>query len=282
MISPGPIDINEQDLAAILGAVDEIELLGRGTYGTTFRVLAYTDAYAMKVIHLPGMPDCMWERELEVMKRVDHPNLLTLRSSGIVDIKGNPLPYWTSDYIEGGNIRSRIEQGDRPASSEELKGLLTGLLAGVGELHDLGGLHRDIKPENIALRGSDWGRPVLLAFGLARWMAMSTHTVYPAFMGTARYMSPEQLRLRPARTRSDLFAIGVTVYEAGTGTHPFAPATPLTAQDLQNLILTTAPRPPDQMNPAFVEPISKVVLRLMSFRAHERLGVQDALNDLEE
>jgi serine/threonine-protein kinase len=282
MVAPGQIDINEQDLAAALGAVDEIELLGRGAFGTTFRVLSGDDEYAIKIIHFPNMPDYMWEREVEVMKRVDHPNLLSLRSSGMVDVKGSSLPYWTSEYVEGGNLRSRIDQGEQPSSSEEVVALLTGLLAGIGELHDLGGLHRDIKPENVALREGDWGQPVLLDFGLARLMDMSTHTVYPAFKGTPRYMSPEQLRLKPARTRSDLFAVGVTVYEAGTGEHPYAPKTYLTAQDLHDLILNTDPRPPDQLNPAFGEPATNVVLRLMSYRAHDRLGVREALNDLEE
>ena len=283
MVQVGPLDIGESDVAAAFPQADEVELLGKGSFGTTFRVLADEEEFALKIIHLPGMPDYLWRREVEIMARIDHPNILKLRSSGIVEIQGHQLPFLESEFVEGNNLRAKIAAGDLPSEREQLRGLLTGLLVGVGELHDLGGLHRDIKPENVIARDDDWGRPVILDFGLARLVDMSTHTVYPALLGTLRYMAPEQLRLKPARTRSDLFSIGVTVYEAGTGQHPFAPTGPATPRDLHDLILRSSPRPAKDLNPAaFDERTSQVVARLMSYRAHERLSIADALRDLEE
>lgn len=277
------VDINEDHITQAFGAMDEVESLGFGTYGTTFRVVRDDEEYTIKVVHLPGLPTHLWDRELAALSLTDHPNLLSLRDHGIVNLEGVDLPYFTSEYINGGTLRQHIDSGKRPANIDELRGLFTGLLAGVSELHDLGGLHRDIKPENVALRDADWGQPVILDFGLARLADMSTHTIYPALRGTAAYMSPEQLRGKQARTRSDVFALAVTVYEAGTGTHPFPVSHPMTVQELDDRISSGPPDDPSDHNPdAFDAQITKVLLRLLSYRGHERLSAADALAALEE
>lgn len=280
MMNENRIHISEADIADAVGAIDEIELLGRGTFGSTFRVVRDDDEYAMKVVHFPDMPEYLWEREIEILSRTNHPNVLSLRDSGVVVIQGLELPFLTCEFIDGGTLRSRIDSDARPKTSNELRELLTGMLAGVGEIHDLGGLHRDIKPENVALRGSTWGRPVLLDFGLVRLADMSTYTHYPAMVGTVRYMAPEQLRGKPARTRSDLFAIGATFYEVSTGEHPFAASSSMTVQALHDRILNNAPPDPRELSSAFDDRIAAVVTRLLSYRGHDRLGVQDALLEL--
>ena len=82
-------------------------------------------------------------------------------------------------------------------------------------------VHRDIKPGNIALRDGDWSRPVLLDLGLARSADEATITVYPAAVGTAWYMAPEQLEGRRARKAADLFAVGVDRARGPGRRHPF-------------------------------------------------------------
>lgn len=160
--------------------------------------------------------------------------------------------------------------------------MLTGLLAGVAEIHDLGGLHRDIKPENVALRDGEWGQPVLLDFGLARLADMSTHTQYPALRGTPPYMSPEQLRGKAARTRSDVFALGVTVYETATGQHPFGVTHPMTIQELHDHIAAGPPPNPQSLSNAVSGETAEVMMRLLAYRGHERLSAEDALAELED
>jgi serine/threonine protein kinase len=277
-----PIDITEADIVDSFGAMDEVERLGSGTFGTTFRVSRDDDEYAIKIIHLPGLPQYLWDREVSILGRVDHPNVLALRDNGLVTIQGNDLPYFTSEYVNGGTLRQRIEAGSLPGAPEDVNGLLTGLLAGIAEIHDLGGLHRDIKPENVALREGGWGQPVLLDFGLARLADMSTHTQYPSLKGTPAYMSPEQLRGKPARTRSDLFSVGVTVYETGTGTHPFGVTHPMTLQELHDRIAAGPPQDPRTFSNAFGERAAEVVMRLLAYRGHERLSAEDALGELED
>ena len=176
-------------------------------------------------------------------------------------------------------IQANVE-ANRKCEGDDLSALLTGLLAGVEEAHDLGIIHRDIKPANVALRDRDWGAPVLLDFGLAKVLDMSSHTVLGQMIGTPRYMAPEQLRGRKARTRSDLFAIGVVIYEAGTGSHPFATAGVGTTQGLYDCITAGPPTDP-RTGSNWPDDVAEVVLRILSVEPHERLSVAKARRDLE-
>jgi serine/threonine protein kinase len=264
-----------------LGAFDELEFLGRGEFGETYRAVRGGDEYALKVIFRPDMPQHLLEREVESLRRVDHPNVVGFRASGEFEVGGETYPYIECEYISGGSLKARIDGTERPDTEEDVMALLTGLLAGVAEIHDLGILHRDIKPANVALRDDDWGRPVLLDFGLARVLDMSSHTDYPARIGTVAYMAPEQLRGQPARRRSDLFSVSAVVYEATTGTHPFLRPDVSSVQSLHDRIREAPSQNPRDLNPAVSEQVATVLLRLLSFRGHERLGVSDAFRDLE-
>jgi serine/threonine protein kinase len=265
-----------------MGAFDELELLGSGTFGTTFRAVRGDDEYALKVIHLAEMPDHLWEREIAALQTVDHPNVVGFQQAGTFTAEGKDYRYLRCEYIDGGSIKSCLEAGSQPGDAKALRELLTGLLAGVGELHDLGIFHRDIKPDNVALRESDWGQPVLLDFGLAKVMGMSTHTALGQMIGTPAYMSPEQLRGEPARTRSDLFAVGLVVYVAGTGRHPFMENERPSIQSLHERIAAGPPTDPRQLAPDhWSDPLAEVTLRLLRFEAHERLSVDRALAQLE-
>jgi eukaryotic-like serine/threonine-protein kinase len=263
-----------------LGAFDDLEFLGRGTFGETYRAVRGEDEYCLKVIFFPDVPEHLWEREIAALRRVDHPNIVGFRTSGSVEIRGKSYPYLECDYIDGGTVKSRIDDGKRPTETVETRRLLTGLLAGVGEIHDLGVLHRDIKPPNTALRDGDWGQPVLLDFGLARVLDMSSHTEYPARIGTEMYMAPEQLRSEQARRRSDLFSLAVVAYESATGRHPFFEPG-MSVQSLHDRIQNAPPEDPRSLCDSIDDPSANVVLRLLSYRAYERLGITEAFRDLE-
>jgi serine/threonine protein kinase len=264
-----------------LGAFDELEFLGRGEFGETYRAVRGDDEYALKVIHRPGTPEHLWEREIEALRRVDHPNVVGFRTSGRLEAGGKDYPYLECEFVTGGSVKQKVDEAMRPSTSEEVRTLLTGLLAGSAEIHDLGILHRDIKPANVAVRDGDWGRPVLLDFGLARVLDMSSHTEYPARIGTVAYMAPEQLRGQPARRRSDLFSVAVVVYEASTGEHPFLRPEVATVQTLHDAIRDGRVRDPRDLNDTIPDDVAKVILRLLSFRGHERLGIGEAFRDLE-
>ncbi len=262
-----------------LGAFDELEFLGKGTYGTTYRAVRGDDERAIKVIHQLEMPDYLWARELASLEGVDHPNVVGFLGAGSFEANDNKLHYLECEFIDGGSVEANLEEG-RLAAGDRLREMLTGLLAGIEEIHDLGIIHRDIKPANVALRGRDWGNPVLLDFGLAKVLDMSSHTVLGQMIGTPRYMAPEQLRGRPARTRSDLFAIGLVVYEGGTGSHPFAVEGAETVQGLFERIATGPPADPRE-NGEWPDDVAEVVLRILSAEPHQRLSPGRAMRDLE-
>ncbi len=280
MPQPSNPTFSDEQIADAFGAFDEIEFLGHGSFGDTYRIRRDDDEFALKVLRAAGPPDYLWDREIEALKRVDHPNVVGFRDSGVMAIGDEGHPYLVCDYISGGDIDARILGADKP-DPPEIRELLTGLLAGVSEIHDLGILHRDIKPANVALEEGDWGQPVLLDFGLARVLDMSTHTAYPTMVGTPAYMAPEQLRGKPARRRSDLFSVATVVYEAGTGTHPFRSPTVATTQSLHDRIKSGPPSTPCSLRNDFPGDVETVLMRLLSYWGHERLGISDALKDLE-
>ena len=274
--------VTPEHISEGLGAFDELEYLGGGTFGDTYRALRGDDEFAIKVIHVEGLPDYLLRREVEALRRVDHPNVVGFLDSGQFRAAERQFSYLRCEFIEGGDIKKRIDAGTQPSNAAEIRQLVTGLLAGVAEIQDLGILHRDIKPANVALRDGDWGQPVLLDFGLARVLDMSTHTQLPTHIGTPRYMAPEQLRANPARRRSDIFSTAVVVYEAVTGQHPFIPpGVAATMQSLHDNIRTTTPDDPSALNAVCPKDVAEVLLRLLAYRAHERLSASAALRTLE-
>jgi serine/threonine protein kinase len=274
--------VTPEHISEGLGAFDELEYLGGGTFGDTYRALRGDEECAIKVIHVEGLPDYLLRREVEALARVDHPNVVGFLDSGQFRADGRDFSFLRCEYIDGGDLKRRIDDASRPTTASKMRELLTGLLAGVAEIHDLGILHRDIKPANVALRDGDWGQPVLLDFGLARVMDMSTHTALPSHIGTVRYMAPEQLRASAARRRSDLFSVAVVVYEAITGQHPFIPpGGAATMQTLHETMRVTTPDDPTTLNASCPADVGEVLRRLMAFRPHERLSASAAMRNLE-
>ncbi len=91
-----------------LGAFDEIEELGHGTFGTTFRVVRDDDVYAVKVIHLEGMPSYLWRREITALSAVDHPNVVGFRDADVFEVDGREYPFIECEFIDGGNIQQNL------------------------------------------------------------------------------------------------------------------------------------------------------------------------------
>jgi eukaryotic-like serine/threonine-protein kinase len=202
------------EVEAALGG--PVTLLGFGSFGDTWR---YQDT-AVKIICSGSYPPQRLDREVNGLLRVSSPYVVGLLGTRAVMLGGEQRPVLVFEYIAGGDVARRIGLGRWPSHTEGVA-FLRGLLTGVRDMHAAGVVHRDIKPGNIALREGDWARPVLLDLGLARSADETTITVYPAAVGTARYMAPEQLEGRRARKAADLFAVGATVREVLGRQHPF-------------------------------------------------------------
>ena len=258
------------EVAAALGG--PVTLLGAGSFGDTWR---YRDT-AVKIICADSYPPQRLSREVNGLSSVSSPYVVQLLGTQVVTLRGQQRPALVFEYIAGGDVAERISAAQWP-SPEEGVALLHGLLTGVRDMHAAGVVHRDIKPANIALRDGDWSRPVLLDLGLARGADEATITVYPAPVGTARYMAPEQLEGRRARKAADLFAVGVTVREVLGGRHPFYDdGASYTFADMTARI-TKGPYPLPAGTPG---PIADLLDRLTAVPEHQRGSASSSLRRL--
>ncbi len=152
-----------------------------------------------------------FEAEARLLAGIDHPNIVTIFDFGRDEQHGNF--FYTMTYVDGETLRQRLARG--PLSVVDACRLTIEILDGLAQLHDQRIVHRDIKPANVLI-GRD-GRSRLSDLGIARVETERSKTRTGTAVGTALYMSPEQARGRPVDTRSDLFSVGLTLYEALTG-----------------------------------------------------------------
>ncbi len=158
-----------------------------------------------------------FQREARAVARLKDPGLVAVYDQGLGD-NGVGLPYLVMELVEGGTLRELLrERGPMPPHA--VAAVLTPLLGGLADAHRAGLVHRDIKPENVLI--SDDGDVKLADFGLVRAVAEAKITSTSVILGTAAYLSPEQVSTGDADPRSDVYAVGVLAYELLTGATPF-------------------------------------------------------------
>jgi serine/threonine protein kinase/dipeptidyl aminopeptidase/acylaminoacyl peptidase len=182
-----------------------------------------------------------FRQEARAASSLNHPNLVTIFDIG--EFEGRQ--FIAQEYIRGKTVRDTLQAGCLPV--EAVAAIAAQIAAGLSAAQAAGIVHRDIKPENIMIRPD--GVVKIVDFGIARFtddsvekdLRASTGSTRPGtILGTARYMSPEQARGLPVDGRSDIFSLGVVLYEMLTGAAPFTGSTP---SDVLAAILTNDPAP---------------------------------------
>ncbi|MEV5299642.1 serine/threonine-protein kinase [Amycolatopsis methanolica] len=252
--------------------VDEPTYLGTGSFGETWLV----NGRAVKIMHNPGYNTERLEREIASHKRVNQRNVVKLYRGYQVRVGDADRAALEFEYIDGGSLSRAISVGK--ITSDELRGLAQGLLDGIEALHRANLLHRDIKPDNIALRSGDISAPVILDLGLAKLLDIESITRYPARIGTPMYMAPEQLRGERALKMSDLWAVGVVLYETLTGRHPFMGVGESLTIDEALARMQTGPEIPDETDADLAE----LILKCLSNPAYKRGTVTRARSIIRE
>lgn len=154
-----------------------------------------------------------FQREAKIVGQLSHPNIISIYDIG--RFKG--LNYIAMDYLAGGTLQDKMRSG---ISVNEALTIIESMALALDHAHSKGYVHRDIKPENILFRED--GSAVLTDFGVARALSSaSVMTSAGKIIGTPHYMSPEQARGKPLDGRSDLYSLGVVLYEVLTGSVPF-------------------------------------------------------------
>lgn len=158
-----------------------------------------------------------FQREARAVARLKDPGLVAVYDQGLGDV-GVGLPYLVMELIEGGTLRELLrERGPMPPHA--VAAVLTPILGGLAAAHRAGLVHRDIKPENVLI--SDDGEVKIADFGLVRAVAEAKITSTSVILGTAAYLSPEQVSTGDAGPGSDVYGVGILTYELLTGAAPF-------------------------------------------------------------
>jgi len=155
-----------------------------------------------------------FRREAKASARLTHPGLVRVYDQGT----DGDLSYLTMEYVEGENLRARLNHEATLTVGESLA-MIEAILDALSAAHRLGLVHRDVKPENVLI--DEDGRPKLADFGLARAVTEVTSTSTGTVMGTVAYLAPELVQLGVADARTDIYAVGIMLFEALTGRQPF-------------------------------------------------------------
>ena len=210
-------------------------LIGEGTFGRVYRGRdrRLQRAVAVKVIKPWWSEDPAWaarfEREAQLLARVNDPGIVQIFDVGQAD----DALYYVAELIDGESLAARMRRG--PVAVAEAARIACELAKALGHAHDQQVVHRDIKPANILLDAR--GRVKVSDFGVARLVEGSPHGAGTTAIGTPRYMSPEQARGKPTVAASDVYGVGVVLYELLAGRPPFAgeAAVDVAVQHLQDV-----------------------------------------------
>jgi serine/threonine protein kinase len=206
--------------------------------------------------------------EANAAARVAHPNVVTIFDTDERD----GAPFIVMECLSGETLATEMAQGPLPEA--RLRSIASEVLAGLQAAHDLGVVHRDIKPSNLLI--GPGGSIKIADFGIAKSLAGADNTAAGDVIGSVAYMAPERLNGKPATNQSDLYSLGVVLYEAATGRKPFSGDTPVA---VAHTVVASRPEPLHELRPELDASIAGVIERAMARDANSRFVCAAAMSD---
>ena len=259
-------DSNITTLASLVGQELDTyrieKLLGAGGMGEVYlaRDLKLGRMVALKVLPLHFVLDAerlgRFQREARALSSLNHPNLVTIYEVG--EAKG--LHFIAMELVEGQTLSSLRDK----LTLKELLSIVVQVAEALGAAHQAGIIHRDIKPDNVMVRPDGYAK--VLDFGLVKLTEVepvagaANHTKLGVAMGTLAYMSPEQAAGEPVDHRTDIWSLGVVLYELATGRKPFSGET---RQATINAILSTQPNSVANTNPELPPDLDRILSKAL-------------------
>ena len=253
--------MNNPQPGQMLGPYRIVHQIGQGGMASVYK--AYQPSMdrnvAIKVLpsQLAESPEftARFQQEARIIARLEHPHILPVFDYG----ESDGITYFVMRYLEAGTLKSKMEAG--PLSWDEIDRLFTQLADALGYAHSQGVVHRDLKPGNALV--DEQGNIFLTDFGIAKLLESASPrlTQTDAIMGTPAYISPEQAKALPVDQRSDIYSLGIILYEMVTGRVPFTADTPL-AVILKHV---SDPLPlPSILKPDIPESVEQVILKALA------------------
>jgi serine/threonine-protein kinase len=219
-----------------------------------------------------------FRREAQTVARLDHPNIVHIYSTGFAP---GDRPYIAMQYIDGGSLRDRLkalaQRGKLVPTAQALQ-IVRRMAVALEVAHQAGIVHRDLKPANILLKQD--GAPVLVDLGIAAVQGGARLTQTGSLLGTPAYMSPEQARGIPLDGRSDLYSLGVILYELLSGKRPFESEESIA---ILHKHVYEPPPPLEQIRPDLAYPVLQVVETALQKDPNDRFaGAQQMVAALDQ
>jgi serine/threonine-protein kinase len=251
-----------------LGRFEVLAEIGRGAMGIVYKAKdpMLERAVAIKTINMgldrdgAEMYEKRFYQEARAAGGLNHPNIVTVYDIGKTDTEC----YMAMEYIEGAELRTLLLPG-KPLPVPRALSIAAQVAEGLAYAHERGVVHRDIKPANIMV--PDNGAVKITDFGIARMRSSSVQTQTGMMMGSPKYMSPEQVIGKRADHRTDIFSLGVILYEMLTG------ATPFTGESVNAVmyqIVNFVPPAPSAINPVSPAALDAIVAAMLAKSLEER------------
>ncbi|HYY56806.1 MAG TPA: protein kinase, partial [Pyrinomonadaceae bacterium] len=269
----------------IIGSYRIEELIGRGGMGVVYRGrhLQLPREVAIKSIDArdPGEMrrlEARFEKEAYVQSQLDHPGIVKIYDY----ISDEKAYYIVMEYVEGRSLAQLFARQVSPTNLDRALDFFEQILAAISYAHTfvyrdqdgsahLGLVHRDLKPANILITPE--GNVKITDFGIVKLVGSDGGDTLGGVYGSPEYVSPEQADGRPVDQRSDIYSLGIILYEMLTGTPPFWNKDgTLSHSDIVRQHLERAPQPPSERNPQITPEIEALILRALEKRADQRFA----------
>jgi len=255
-----------------LGDYEIVRELGHGGMGQVYLVrnVISDRLEAMKIL-LPELAQqkdlpARFMREIKMLATLEHPNIAQLRTAFSVDDQLIMI----MEYVEGDTLAQRLRHG--PFSSADALNYIGQVLTALSYAHGKGIIHRDIKPANMMLTPA--GVVKLMDFGIAR--SAQDVTATGVTLGSLDYMSPEQVKAEPTDARSDLYSVGVSLYEMVTGQRMFSSTSSYSVMEAQ---VKQMPRPPIEVQPSLPKALNDIIMVAIAKEPAARFQSADAFRN---
>jgi serine/threonine protein kinase len=237
------------------------EIIGRGGMGLVYKAFDITVRRDVALKTIRGSANRLalelFRKECSVLATLCHPNIVEIFDIGEFDEDGERKPYFVMPFLPGRALSDLISGASQRLTVERTVEIIVQTCRGLQAAHESNVVHRDLKPSNIFVMQDDSVK--IIDFGIVHMT--DSHTTMTIKGGTLPYMSPEQVQMQPASALSDLFSLGVILYETLTKRRPFEGSS---ESEVVEAILHRIPPPASDLNPAVSQLVSRVVHKAMA------------------